>query len=205
MTEPIVYVVDDDPDVLDSLEALLGAEGFVVEKFSSGGELLEHFAEAEPKGCILCDVRMPGMTGLEVQSALNELSASPPIIFMTGHSELPLAVEAMKAGAFDFVEKPIDDSFLVDRLNKANEVGLVRRQFAKEAAKITENISRLTPREREVMDLLVEGHPNKIIAFKLDISARTVEIHRSRVMEKMGANSLSHLVRMSLQVEAAKI
>jgi two-component system response regulator FixJ len=192
-----VFVVDDDPAVRDSLQAMLSAAGYRCTMFASGAD----FLASDPgvhRGCVLVDVRMPGMDGLELQRQLKARGIGLPVIFMTGFGEVPLAVEAMKAGAVDFVEKPSTLAVLEDCIDRALAIGAASQQAAAEAAAARERIERLTPRERDVLRLLVAGKPNKIIAFELSISPRTVEIHRARVMDKMAVKSLSELVRLSL-------
>ena len=198
MTDPsTVYILDDDEGVRDSLSALLKARGLTVTTFSSGSEFLDR-TDSAPMGCLLLDVRMPGLSGLEVQQRLNEMGWQTPVILMTGHGDLPMAVQAMKAGAFDFIEKPFDKEALLQRVQQAFErsAELGRDTAAVQAIEV--NLKRLTPREKDVLEKLVEGHPNKVIAYELGISARTVEVHRGRVMEKMQARTLSHLVRMAI-------
>jgi len=192
-----VFVVDDDPAVRDSLEAMLGAAGYRCTLFASGAEFLARDPGAA-RGCVLVDVRMPGMDGLELQRQMKARAIALPVIFMTGFGEVPLAVEAMKAGAVDFVEKPSTLAVLKDCIDRALAIGAASQQAAAEVAVARERIERLTPRERDVLRLLVAGKPNKIIAFELSISPRTVEIHRARVMDKMAVRSLSELVRLSL-------
>jgi two-component system response regulator FixJ len=192
-----VFVVDDDPAVRDSLQAMLSAAGYRCTMFASGAD----FLASDPgvhRGCVLVDVRMPGMDGLELQRQLKARGIGLPVIFMTGYGEVPLAVEAMKAGAVDFVEKPSTLAVLEDCIDRALAIGAASQQAAAEAAAARGRIERLTPRERDVLRLLVAGKPNKIIAFELSISPRTVEIHRARVMDKMAVKSLSELVRLSL-------
>ncbi len=192
-----VFVVDDDPAVRDSLQAMLGAAGYRCSMFASGAEFLASDLTGR-RGCVLVDVRMPGMDGLELQRQIKARSIGLPVIFMTGFGEVPLAVEAMKAGAVDFVEKPSTLAVLKGCIDRALAIGAASEQAQAEAASARERIERLTPRERDVLRLLVAGKPNKIIAFELSISPRTVEIHRARVMDKMAVRSLSELVRLSL-------
>jgi two-component system response regulator FixJ len=198
-----VFVVDDDPAVRDSLQAMLGAAGYHCMMFASGAEFLAS-DPGSAHGCVLVDVRMPGMDGLELQRQMKARAIGLPVIFMTGFGEVPLAVEAMKAGAVDFVEKPSTLAVLKDCIDRALAIGAASQQAAAEAALARERIERLTPRERDVLRLLVAGKPNKIIAFELAISPRTVEIHRARVMDKMAVRSLSELVRLSLAAGAGE-
>jgi len=198
---PTVFIVDDDEAVRDSLQILLAVEGHRIEAFESGIAFLEAF-DAARAGCLLVDVRMPDMSGLDLQEILNERRSSLPVIIMTGHGDVPMAVRAMKAGAVDFIEKPFSDATILDSVRRALTLAdraVVDQTFATEA---TTRLEGLTPREREVLDRLVAGRPNKVIAFELGISPRTVEIHRARVMEKMEADSLSHLVRLALAAKA---
>ena len=196
---PTIFVVDDDSAVRDALKLLLRSLGQSVETFGSGQEFLEAYSEDRP-GCLVLDIRMPGMSGLELQQQLNERHSSLPIIFITGHGEVPMAVEAMQAGAVDFIQKPFRDQDLIDRINQALEKDSNNRAALGERNDIRHRLETLTPREREVLDLVVHGKANKVIAGDLQLSQRTVEIHRARVMEKMQASSLAHLVRMGLEV-----
>jgi len=190
-----VIIVDDDEAVLDSLAALLMAEGFAVEAFASARALLEgHPCTLE--GCVVTDVRMPEMDGLELIEALRARGALPPIIVITGHGDVPMAVKAMKRGARDFIEKPFDPAVLVAAIRACVAGAALPPDRAD--PELLRRVESLTPREREVLEQLVLGHSNKAIGRALDISPRTVEIHRARVMEKMQAASLSQLVRMAL-------
>ena len=192
-----VIVVDDDEAVRDSLQTMLEAEGFEVLAYGSGRQLLE--ASGLPRrGCLLLDVRMPDMDGLELQRLLVARDVALPVIIMTGHGDVPVAVQAMKAGAADFIEKPFTAESIVAAIRHAIEHGKRNRSASDLDGAIMARIDTLTPREREVLEKLVVGRPNKVIAFELDISPRTVEIHRARVMEKMQADNLSHLVRLVL-------
>lgn len=192
-----VHVVDDDEAVRDSLSFTLSASGFAVRTYPSALELLSHAHALEP-GVIITDVRMPGMTGLELVARLNQIGARHPIIVLTGHADVGMAVDAMKAGVVDFIEKPFDDATLL------NAVETARRRSAGEASRQAERddiearVAQLTGRERDVFDAIVAGESNKSAALKLGISPRTVEIYRANVMEKMRARTLSDLVRMAL-------
>ncbi len=199
---PTIFVVDDDSAVRDSLKLLLRSVGQAVETFSSGQEFVDAYSEDRP-GCLVLDIRMPGMSGLEMQQKLNERHSILPIIFITGHGDVPMAVEAMQAGAVDFIQKPFRDQDLIDRINQALEKDTNNRAALGERNDIRRRLETLTPREREVLDLVVHGKANKVIAGDLKLSQRTVEIHRARVMEKMQASSLAHLVRMVLEVGQA--
>ena len=199
--KPKVFIVDDDPGVLDSLKFLMRSVGLDAETYQSAHEFLSAF-DLERPGCLVLDVRMPGMSGLELQERLVSMGSVLPIIFITAHGDIPMAVQAVKAGAVDFVQKPFRDQDLIDKIQGAlQQDAQMRRQLA-DRADIVERIESLTPREREVMHWVVEGKPNKVIAHSLGISQRTVEIHRARVMEKMQAESVPHLVQMVLRAQS---
>jgi two-component system, LuxR family, response regulator FixJ len=191
-----VVVIDDDEAVLDSLRALLEAEGFEVDTFARASTFLQRSAGRLP-GCLVTDVRMPDMDGLELLQALSARGPLPPVIVITGHGEVPMAVQAMKLGARDFLEKPFDPAQLIASI-RAALTGTATAAAGGVEREIGRRLERLTPREREVLEQLVIGRPNKGIARELAISPRTVEIHRARVMEKMRAESLSQLVRMAV-------
>ena len=197
MQEPIptVFVVDDDNAVRNSLRLLLKSVGLASQPLGSAAEFLEGYSPSQP-GCLVLDVRMPGMSGLELQRELNLRGATIPVIFITGHGDIPMAVEAMQQGAFDFLAKPFRDQELIDRVQRALAKDALTRAALKERERIRERLASLTPREREVLSLMTQGKPNKIMAHELGVSQRTVEIHRARVMEKSGAGSLAQLVRM---------
>jgi len=193
----LVYVVDDDEAVRESLSALLEAKSYTVRSFALAREFLAAAPSLRP-GCLIADIRMPEMDGLELQRLLTARAFNFPLIVITGHGEVPLAVEAMKAGAIDFIEKP----FAAEAILAGIEAGLARLAATGEddqaAASAAGRLATLSPREREVLEGLLAGLPNKSIAYDLAISPRTVEIHRAHVMDKMGARSLSELVRFSL-------
>jgi two-component system response regulator FixJ len=197
---PVIFIVDDDDAVRDALQILLEVEGYRVETFASAQGFLDGYS-ADRAGCLLADVRMPGMSGIELQEVLIERRIGLPVIIMTGHGDVPMAVKAIKAGAVDFLEKPFSDGPILDCLSRAlaADRSIDERNMAVE---VEARLQTLTAREREVLTRLVMGRANKVIAFDLEISPRTVEIHRARVMEKMQADSLSHLVRLAL---AAKL
>ena len=195
-----VFVVDDDDAVRTSLKALLEAAGFRVEAFASGGEALDGLSGRQ-SGCLLLDLRLPDMSGLEVQEALKTLAHEVKIILITGYADVPSAVTAMKGGAFDFIEKPYDDQELLDKVEDALLAQEKDHELAARRAEARSRIERLTKREREVFHHLVKGQPNKVIAYELGISPRTVEIHRARVMEKLQARSLSEIVRLSITAD----
>jgi two-component system, LuxR family, response regulator FixJ len=198
--KPTVFIVDDDGAVRDALKFLMRSVGHPVETYASAFEFLDAYRDDKP-GCLVLDIRMPGMSGLELQEKLLERRAIVPIIFITGHGDVPMAVEAMQAGALDFIQKPFHDQDLLDRINQALTKDAVNRHALGELNSIRERMASLTPREREVMDLVVHGRANKVIAGDLGLSQRTVEIHRARVMEKMHASSLAHLVRMTIEAD----
>jgi two-component system response regulator FixJ len=193
-----VFVVDDDEAVRTSLRLLLKSVGLPVETYAAAQEFLDQF-DPDRAGCLVLDIRMPGISGLELQQNLNEQHSIMPIVFITGHGDVPMAVEAMQAGAVDFIQKPFRDQDLIDRINRALEKDREMRNALRERDEIRRRMSQLTPREREVLELVTQGKANKVIAGDLNVSQRTVEIHRARVMEKMGANSLAHLVRMVIE------
>jgi len=191
-----IYVVDDDAAVGDSIEALLSSVGYETEAFVSARQFLDSF---DPSGaaCILLDVRMPGMDGLTLLETMGTDRRGVPVIMVTGHGDVPLAVRAMQAGAVDFLEKPFEEARLLQGIEQAI-TSAVSAPVATNAS-LTAQFARLTPRETDVMRQMVIGHPNKIIAYNLGLSPRTVEIHRGRVMQKTGAESLSHLVRLAIK------
>ncbi len=199
-TTPTVFVVDDDAEVRNALKLLLESVGLPVVCYASAHEYLEAFDERRP-GCLVTDIRMPGMSGLDMQEKLAEYPIHPPVIIITGHGDVPMAVRAVQAGAVDFIEKPFRDQLLLDSVHRAIEMDAERRGEASRKSEIREHLNQLTPREREVLDLVVSGMRNKNISEQLGITLSTVEAHRSRVMEKMQADSLSHLMRMMLTLE----
>lgn len=194
---PTVMVIDDDEAVRSSLKLLLRSVKLPVTVYSSAQEFLPKYMVDQP-GCLIVDVRMPGMSGLELQQQLNLRGAMVPVIFITGHGDISMAVEAMRQGAFDFIPKPFRDQDLLDRVQKALEKDAKNRREISQTGHIKKQFETLTPREREVLELVTSGKPNKVMAADLGVSQRTIEIHRARVMEKMGANSLAQLVRMVL-------
>jgi RNA polymerase sigma factor (sigma-70 family) len=199
--KPTVYVVDDDVEVLGAVRFLLRTVGLNVETFASGDEFLEGY-DAERPGCLVLDVRMPGMSGLELQQRLGARGSPLPVIFISAHGDIPMAVRAVKAGAVDFIEKPFRDQELLDKIQKAIELNATMREKLEDREAIRTRIESLTPRERQVMELVVQGKSNKAIARELEVSQRTAETHRARVMEKMRADSVAELVRMALQAPA---
>jgi len=194
---PTVYVVDDDDGMRRALDALLSTVGFSTAVFSRPAEFLANF-KADSPGCLVLDIRMPDMSGLELQQHLNRTGSMLPVIFITGHGDVPMAVQAMKEGAFEFIQKPFRDQDLLDHINHALKLDAENRNTVARRAEVLHRLESLTPRERQVMDLVVEGAANKVIAIDLDLSERTVEIHRAKVMEKMGARSVAHLVKLHM-------
>lgn len=196
MTDRTIHLVDDDEAIRRSAGFMLRTAGFKVMTYASGIELLKEARELAP-GCILLDVRMPGMDGLQVQETLKQRGVGFPVIVMTGHGDVNVAVQAMKAGAVDFIEKPFEKAGLLSAI----EEGFARiEQAGRSRARAEEALVRLqalTPRERDVLEGLVRGHPNKTIAYDLDISPRTVEIHRANLMSKLGVASLSEALRIA--------
>lgn len=194
-----VHVIDDDDAVRDSLAFLLETADLSVRTYASAVEFLDA-VPSMPHGCIVTDVRMPEMSGVDLARRLKDLGVPDPVIVITGHADVPLAVEAMKAGVADFIEKPFNDEVILAAIRSALERSDKDAEGHAERARIAERIAALSGREREVLEGLVAGHANKVIAYDLGISARTVEVYRANVMTKMGASSLSELVRMALIV-----
>jgi two-component system response regulator FixJ len=194
---PTIHLVDDDEDVRKALAFLLGTAGHAVKVYDSATAFLERLDGAQP-GCIVSDVRMPGVDGLELQRRLKEKGIDLPMVIMTGHADVPLAVEAMKSGAVDFIEKPFSDEVILGAIERALAVFRQARNSGEEISRIRTRLATLSEREGQVLKGLLAGHPNKTIAYDLDLSPRTVEVHRANVMTKMAAGSLSELVRMAL-------
>ena len=194
---PTVFIVDDDPSIRFAMQALMDSVNVQHEIYGSGDEFLEKVEEHRP-GCLVLDIRMPGLGGLELQEELISRGSTLPIIFITGHGDVPMAVEAMQKGAVDFIQKPFRDQDLLDCVREALMTDRERRKEQEKHAEVEKRLARLTNREREVFDLVVTGKPNKVIAYELGVSQRTVEIHRARVMEKMQAKSLADLVKMHM-------
>ncbi|OOZ42268.1 DNA-binding response regulator [Solemya pervernicosa gill symbiont] len=198
--EATVFIVDDDEAVRDSLQWLMRSVGLAVETFPSANDFLEGY-ERERSGCLVLDIRMPGMGGLDLQEQLAAEQVRLPVIFITGHGDVPIAVRALKAGAVDFIEKPFKDQALLDSVQRAIALDEEQRHETGLQADISARLKLLTPREREVMEMVVHGSANKVIAIELGVTQKTVEAHRAKVMEKMEARSLSELVRMRLSVD----
>lgn len=195
-----VFIVDDDDAVRNSIRLLMKSLGLATRPLSTAQEFLSTYEPQQP-GCLILDVRMPGMSGLELQQQLNMRGAIIPVIFITGHGDVPMAVEAMQQGAFDFLQKPFRDQDLIERVQRALAKDQSNRAELSQQAKVRERFESLTPREREVLALVTSGKANKVMAADLNVSQRTVEIHRARVMEKMHASSLAQLVRMMMDLE----
>jgi two-component system response regulator FixJ len=198
-----VYVIDDDAAMRDSLEFLLDSAGFDITLFDSA----QHFLDALPGltfGCVVSDVRMPGIDGIELLKHMKMMRSSFPILIMTGHGDVPLAVEAMKLGAIDFLEKPFEDERLTTMIDGAIRQAEPAAKSEAAAQEIVTRVESLSPRERQVMDGLMAGLSNKMIAREYDISPRTIEVYRANVMTKMGANSLSELVRLAMRAGVLK-
>jgi FixJ family two-component response regulator len=197
--EQLVYVIDDDEAVRHSLGLLLDALGLQNQVYASALDFLNGFDPQRPS-CLVCDVRMPSLSGLELQQRLAETNIEIPIIFITGHGDVPMAVNAMKAGAADFIQKPFRDQDLIDRIHKALQQDRKRRAAERQDVAIREALQTLTPRETEVMQRVVSGQSNKVIAMDLGVSPRTVELHRARVMRKLHMRSLAALVKAVARV-----
>lgn len=194
---PTIYIVDDDDSMRQAIALLLRTVGYTPIAYARPADFLAKYSP-EQHGCLVLDIRMPQMSGLEVQQQLNRSGAMLPVIFITGHGDIPMAVQAMKDGAFDFLTKPFRDQDLLDRINGALKQDAENRAAIERQADLKRREESLTPREREVFALIVDGKANKVIAIDLTLSERTVEIHRANVMDKMGARSVAHLVRMHL-------
>ncbi len=199
---PVVYVVDDDDGMRRALDTLLSTVGYKTAVFSRPSEFLAKF-KPDTAGCLVLDIRMPDMSGLELQQHLNRAGSMLPVIFITGHGDVPMAVQAMKEGAFEFIQKPFRDQDLLDRINHALKQDAENRSTVARRTEVQHRLESLTPRERQVMDMVVDGAANKVIAIDLNLSERTVEIHRAKVMEKMGARSVAHLVKLHLTLTDA--
>ena len=195
-----VFVVDDDEGVRDGLSLLLETVGQPCELYESGHEFLDAY-DQDRRGCLVLDIRMPRMTGLDLQAKLIEMGSSLPIIFITGHGDIPMAVEAMRRGALDFIRKPFREHDLLERINEALNLDEDAHRKALDAKALAEKASSLSDREREVFERVAEGMMNKVIAADLGISERTVEVHRGQVMKKLGARTLAQLVRAKIEMD----
>jgi two-component system response regulator FixJ len=195
-----VFVVDDDEGVRDGLSLLLATVGQPCELYESAHDFLQAY-DRDKRGCLVLDIRMPRMTGLDLQAKLIEMGASPPIIFITGHGDIPMAVEAMRRGALDFIRKPFREHDLLERINEALNLDEGAHKRALDAQVLDDKLSSLSEREIEVFELVADGKMNKVIAADLGISERTVEVHRGQVMKKLGVRTLAQLVRVKIEMD----
>ena len=195
--EAIVYVIDDDPALRDALRLLMQSVQQPVRTFESAREFLDQH-RPDQRGCLLLDIRMPGMSGLDLQAHLNEIGSTLPVVIITGHGDVPMAVRALKAGAVDFLEKPFNDQLLLDCVKRAIDLNRAQSEEAQRRAEVNRRLQLLTPREREVLERVAAGCSNKEMAAELGVSQKTIEAHRAKVMEKTGSRSLSELMRMIL-------
>jgi two-component system, LuxR family, response regulator FixJ len=201
--EPIVFVVDDDRAMRESLRWLLESVGLTVRTYANAADFLREYEPTQP-GCLVLDVRMPGMSGLDLQAELGRRGAGLPTIVVTGHAEVPMAVRAVKAGAVDFIEKPFSDQLLLDRVRQALEIDRLEREVRRRREEARRRLESLTAREREVLMLVAAGKQNKEIAAELGLSPKTVEVHRSHVMSKMSVDSLAELIRVAILAGAIR-
>ncbi len=204
MIEQTVLVVDDDDAVRDSIKELVESVGLKAQTFASAQSFLESYT-TDQAGCLVLDVRMARMSGLTLQAKLKEMGADLPIIFITGHGDIDMAVQVMKAGAVDLIQKPYHEQNLLDSINDALEIDVEKRRASRKQGALEKQIASLTEREREVMDLLAEGHTNKAVAEQLGISPRTVEVHRQRVLEKCEVKSVPQLIRLLTQTDTSTV
>lgn len=195
-----VFIIDDDEAVRDSMSMLLETVNLPHQCFSSALEFLDSY-DGTQQGCLVLDIRMPGMSGLELQDRLQESEALLPIIFITGHGDVPMAVEAMRKGALDFMRKPIREQDLLDRIHEALDLEAGIRNIMVDREQMMKKLATLTTREREVFERVADGHANKVIGLDLGISERTVEVHRSQAMKKLGVRSLAQLVKIKIDLE----
>jgi len=195
-----VFIVDDDEGVRDGLSLLLATVGQSCELYEGGQEFLDAY-DHDKRGCLVLDIRMPRMTGLDLQKKLLEMESTLPIIFITGHGDIPMAVEAMRRGALDFIRKPFREHDLLERINEALNIDENAHRKAMSRQQLAEKLSSLSEREKEVFDLVAEGQMNKVIAADLGISERTVEVHRGQVMKKLDVRTLAQLVRVKIDME----
>ena len=198
---PIVHILDDDDEVRDVLTAVVQAAGHVAVSYSRPSQFLEKLGHSQP-GALILDVRLPEMSGLELQRHLIRIGSILPVILITNHADIPMVVEAMREGAFDFLEKPVRHQDLIDRVNSALKKDAQNRESIRRHADIRSRFLTLSAREKEVLQLVVDGRANKVIALDLGLSERTVEVHRGNIMDKMGAQSLAHLVRMHMIIQS---
>ncbi|MDN4502655.1 response regulator transcription factor [Alteromonadaceae bacterium BrNp21-10] len=204
--QAMVHIVDDDEAILDAMSMLLDSVGLQNRTYQSAQHFLDTFNDqniSQLLGCLILDIRMPGMSGLQCQSKLEEMGCPLPIIFVTGHGDVPMAVEALKKGAWDFIQKPFREQHLLDCIQQALNVSQTQYQSQLGKNDINQRLSTLTTREKEVMDKVILGQANKVIAADLNLSQRTIEIHRANVMDKMQAKSLAELVKMVISVDSA--
>jgi two-component system, LuxR family, response regulator FixJ len=199
-SQQTVYIVDDDEGVREGFGLLMETVGQAYEAYSSAIEFLAAY-DANMNGCLVLDIRMPRMSGLELQERLKEKGSLLPIIFITGHGDIPMAVDAMRRGALDFVRKPFREQNLLDRINEALEIDAGKRQMLDDRQQLRTRIESLSERERQVFDLVAAGEMNKAVAADLGISERTVEVHRAQVMKKLGVRTLAQLVRFKIEIE----
>jgi FixJ family two-component response regulator len=195
--KPTVFLVDDDNAVRDALELLLDSVGLSTVSYPSAAAFLDEF-DQNCRGCLVLDIRMPGMSGMELQAALAEKSVNIPIIFLTGHGNVSMSAKAFRTGAIDFLEKPFDENVLLERIQEAIKLDQTNQAVTARRVDASTRLASLTPREREVMLLIVAGNANKEIATKLDLSTRTIETHRGRILEKTGAQSLADLIELAI-------
>ncbi len=196
--QPVVFLIEDDDAVRKAIELLMMSAGLACESYASGKIFLEEYNPSRP-GCVVTDMRMPGISGLDLQERLIDLNPAPQIIIITGHGDVSAAVRAMKQGALDFIEKPFGDQALLDAVQRAIDKDLRARESIGNKQKIVDLLAELTPREKEVCDLVVEGLPNKLVAGQLNLSVKTVEFHRSNVMKKLDVESVATLVQVVMQ------
>ena len=203
LSSPTIFLIDDDPSVRRALVRLIKSAGYQVQTFVSAREFLDRMPEAKP-ACLVLDVRLPGLSGIDLQQELQRTNLILPIIFITGHGDIPMTVKAMKAGAVDFLSKPVRDTDLLRAIEQALARAIYDRAQWDVAKTIQTRVEKLTPREREVMSLVIKGWLNKQIAFELGIGEKTIKVHRSRVMEKMEVDSVAELVRLAERAEMRK-
>ena len=199
-TQPTVFVVDDDPDIRDSLSFLMGTVGLTVQTFASADEFLQAFRSDGP-GCLIVDIRMPGMSGLDLLEVLVGRGELTPVLFITAHADVPMAIRAMKSGAVEFLEKPFHRQTLLDKVQQAIQLDTNRRAVIADREAIRSRFRALTQKEREVLQMIMEGRPNKAIANRLDITPRAVEMRRANLMKKLGAHSIVEMMRLALAIE----